>query len=74
MDGKKPWSYLTHLLYGRMRSQRHSLKFKNFNTDNKDDSQNTSSNNSSQSEENDIRQQRASKMNAAEHDASLRSL
>ena len=57
-----------------MHSQRHSLKFKNFNIDNKEDSQNTlSSNNSSQSEENDVKQ-RASKVNAAEIDASLRSL
>lgn len=27
-DGKKPWSYLTHLLSGRIRTWRHNRKFK----------------------------------------------
>ena len=27
-EGKRPWSHLTHLLSGRMRTQRHTQKFK----------------------------------------------
>ena len=27
-EGKRPWSHLTHLLSGRIRTQRHTQKFK----------------------------------------------